>query len=119
LDYVVDFIYWYVSWGGRSHAWPTFNIADVAISVGVGMIAVEVVRSAIEDFRGMPYPPSSLPPSFFSEKKVKEAAALGQDLPSSFVQQSFGSAEARAEEAGSSVPVPLSSSAQQPDNAQG
>ena len=117
LDYVVDFIYWYVSWGGRPHAWPTFNIADVAISVGVGMIAVEVVRSAIEDFRGMPYPPH--PPSFLGERKVKEAAEATQELPSSSVQRSFEAAEATAEEAGSSVPVAISSSVQQPENAQG
>ncbi|MCB9637504.1 MAG: signal peptidase II [Myxococcales bacterium] len=46
LDYVVDFIYWYLRMGGRSHSWPTFNVADVAISVGVFLIAIEVIRSS-------------------------------------------------------------------------
>ncbi len=49
LDYVVDFIYWFVRIGGRSHSWPTFNIADVAISVGVVLIAIEVLRSSFDE----------------------------------------------------------------------
>lgn len=36
---VVDFIEWYY----RSYHWPTFNIADSAISVGVGLLAVEML----------------------------------------------------------------------------
>ncbi len=40
LNYVIDFIDWYV---GNSH-WPTFNVADAAISTGVGLIALEWVR---------------------------------------------------------------------------
>jgi signal peptidase II len=36
---VVDFIDWYV----RSWHWPAFNIADAAITVGVALLAVEVV----------------------------------------------------------------------------
>ncbi len=37
LNYVIDFIDWYV---GTSH-WPTFNVADVAISCGVGLLILE------------------------------------------------------------------------------
>ena len=39
LGYVVDFIDWYY---GDWH-WPTFNVADVAISVGVGLLLVDMV----------------------------------------------------------------------------
>ncbi len=49
MDYVVDFIYWFVHIGGRSHSWPTFNVADVAISVGVVLIAIEVLRSSFDE----------------------------------------------------------------------
>ncbi len=36
---VVDFIEWYY----RSYHWPTFNVADSAISVGVALLAVEML----------------------------------------------------------------------------
>ncbi len=36
LGYVIDFILWYRG----SFYWPTFNVADAAISVGVGLIAL-------------------------------------------------------------------------------
>ena len=45
LGYVIDFIDWYV---GNSH-WPTFNIADSAISVGVGLIGLNMV---LDHFKG-------------------------------------------------------------------
>lgn len=37
LEYVVDFIDWY---GG--FRWPTFNVADVAISMGVGLVLLDL-----------------------------------------------------------------------------
>lgn len=43
LSYVVDFIDWYVG----SHHWPTFNVADAGITVGVGLLMVEWLRDAI------------------------------------------------------------------------
>ena len=36
---VVDFIQWYV----KSYYWPSFNIADSAISVGVGLLIIEML----------------------------------------------------------------------------
>jgi signal peptidase II len=36
---VVDFIQWYV----KSHFWPSFNIADSAITVGVCLLAVDML----------------------------------------------------------------------------
>ncbi len=36
---VVDFIQWYI----RSYSWPSFNIADSAISVGVALLAIDML----------------------------------------------------------------------------
>jgi lipoprotein signal peptidase len=41
FGYVVDFIDWYVTLGGRERHWPTFNIADVCISVGVTLMILQ------------------------------------------------------------------------------
>ncbi len=41
--YVVDFLEFYLG----SYSWPTFNIADTAISIGVGVLAIEVIRDEI------------------------------------------------------------------------
>lgn len=38
--YVVDFIDWYATIGGEVKHWPTFNIADVFISVGVVLLSI-------------------------------------------------------------------------------
>lgn len=40
LRYVIDFIDWYHASIGR---WPTFNIADAAIVVGVGLILLDMI----------------------------------------------------------------------------
>ncbi len=44
LGYVVDFIdlYW------RNHHWPTFNVADIGISVGVVLLVIDMVFSPKE-----------------------------------------------------------------------
>ncbi len=39
LGYVIDFIDWYVA----GHHWPTFNVADSAITVGVGLIGLNML----------------------------------------------------------------------------
>lgn len=44
--YVIDFIDWHLNdywWANPSVHWPTFNIADVAISVGVGLIVLDSI----------------------------------------------------------------------------
>lgn len=41
--YVVDFIDWYITTGGEEKHWPTFNIADIAITIGVGLLALEIL----------------------------------------------------------------------------
>jgi len=40
LGYVIDFVAWH--WYDKA-AWPTFNVADVAISVGVGLMLLDMV----------------------------------------------------------------------------
>jgi signal peptidase II len=42
LTYVIDFIDWHV---GDAH-WPTFNVADAGITVGVGLLMLEWLREA-------------------------------------------------------------------------
>ncbi len=39
--YVVDFLEFYVG----SYHWPSFNVADSAISVGVTLLAIEIIRN--------------------------------------------------------------------------
>src|SRR5262249_774454 len=42
--WVVDFIDVSLRWGGREHHWPTFNVADIAIVIGVGLMAIDMLR---------------------------------------------------------------------------
>jgi signal peptidase II len=45
FGWVVDFIDVSLRWGGRDHHWPTFNVADIAIVLGVGLMAIDMLRS--------------------------------------------------------------------------
>ena len=47
IGYVVDFIDWHVN----NHHWPTFNIADVSISVGVGLMIIDMIRQTLLELR--------------------------------------------------------------------
>jgi len=40
---VIDFIEISASWGGQRHFWPTFNVADIAIVVGVALMMIQMV----------------------------------------------------------------------------
>jgi signal peptidase II len=42
---VIDFINVHIPTGGEPYPWPTFNVADVAICVGVGLMAVDMFTS--------------------------------------------------------------------------
>lgn len=42
LGYVIDFIVWH--WYDKAQ-WPTFNVADAAISVGVGLMVLDMLLS--------------------------------------------------------------------------
>lgn len=41
LGYVIDFIHWYVG----DYSWPTFNVADSAITVGAVLLAIDAIFS--------------------------------------------------------------------------
>lgn len=41
--WVIDFIHFWVRGSGREHHWPTFNVADVAIVIGVGLLAADLI----------------------------------------------------------------------------
>ncbi len=43
IGYVIDFIDWHYN----GYHWPTFNVADIAISVGVGLMLVQMILESI------------------------------------------------------------------------
>ena len=47
--WVVDFIDCQVTWSGTAHHWPTFNVADIAICVGVGLMAIDMLSGRKHD----------------------------------------------------------------------
>lgn len=62
--WVVDFIDVFVKSGGHERHWPTFNVADVAIVFGVGLMAIDMLVSPKP--RALPHEPamaSGPPPS--------------------------------------------------------
>lgn len=44
-SHVIDFIHAHMKWAGKDHSWPTFNVADIAICVGVGLMAIDMLTS--------------------------------------------------------------------------
>jgi len=66
--YVIDFVDAHIVLKGRDHHWPTFNIADVAICVGVGLMAIDMMTSKrvvprVQDFEPpAPRTPTPDPP---------------------------------------------------------
>jgi signal peptidase II len=43
--HVIDFVDVHIILKGRDHHWPTFNVADVAICIGVGLMALDMFTS--------------------------------------------------------------------------
>src|SRR5580658_5606697 len=43
--HVIDFIDVHLVWKGKDHHWPTFNVADIAICIGVGLMAIDMFTS--------------------------------------------------------------------------
>lgn len=54
FGWVVDFIDVYFRRGAQEHHWPTFNIADVAIVVGVALMGVNMITSSRRARAGEP-----------------------------------------------------------------
>jgi signal peptidase II len=48
-NYVVDFVDVSARWDGLEHHWPTFNVADIAIVVGVLLMAVDMFTPTRSD----------------------------------------------------------------------
>jgi hypothetical protein len=44
---VTDFILWKVTTASQTYEWPTFNIADAALVIGVGMILIDRPRDPL------------------------------------------------------------------------
>ncbi len=47
--YVVDFVDWYVTVGGVERHWPTFNVADAAIVIGIGLMILQMLPGKKDD----------------------------------------------------------------------
>ncbi len=84
--FVVDFVDCYLEWGGRVRHWPTFNVADIAICVGVGLMAIDMFTSR----KKKPKKPADAPAGAPGAAKADEApeafgpttaSALGKDGP--------------------------------------
>jgi signal peptidase II len=65
--WVVDFIDVYLVRGAREHHWPTFNVADIAIVIGVGLMSIDMLflngqRSRAGVVKHEP-PSAALPPA--------------------------------------------------------
>jgi signal peptidase II len=46
---VVDFLDFYVVYGGREYHWPAFNVADTAICIGIGLLFLDMWRKPAEE----------------------------------------------------------------------
>jgi signal peptidase II len=68
--WVIDFIDVHVTRGGMEHHWPTFNVADIAICVGVGLMAVDMMVG-----KKQPKPARDATPAEVNETEVPAPAA--------------------------------------------
>jgi lipoprotein signal peptidase len=64
--HVIDFIDAHVVIKGIDHHWPTFNVADIAICVGVGLMAIDMFAS--KRGRGAAFPDWRVPPAQSGER---------------------------------------------------
>lgn len=55
FGYVIDFIVWKYT---DAYRWPTFNIADALICIGVGLMAIELIRDAFRKPADEPVEPA-------------------------------------------------------------
>jgi multidrug efflux pump subunit AcrB len=44
----------YATIGGQVRYWPTFNVADIAICIGVGLMGIDMIQQARASLRGAP-----------------------------------------------------------------
>lgn len=84
-------------WSITDH-WPTFNVADIAICVGVGLMAVDMITSR----RGTP---EALEPAPLTQKSIAPTAPQAADLDASEAART-SDAEALSNAGGASDPTP-------------
>lgn len=53
---VIDFIDMYITRNGKEIHWPTYNVADIAIVAGVGLMIIDMLIPARRDLAGIPLP---------------------------------------------------------------
>jgi phosphatidylglycerol:prolipoprotein diacylglycerol transferase len=71
---VIDFIDVQATWEGSAHHWPTFNVADIAICIGVGLMAVDMLTARRPKVTPSTVPPpvdASLPPSALARPPMR------------------------------------------------
>jgi signal peptidase II len=49
---VIDFIDWFFLSSSGEHHWPTFNIADIGISVGIGLLFIDMLLTLQKEKHG-------------------------------------------------------------------
>jgi signal peptidase II len=100
--HVIDFIDAHIVRKGIDHHWPTFNVADIAICVGVGLMAVDMFTSK----RGRPpaLTTRGVPPAQSGEP-VPEWHDVLEDAAPPLAQSTTLSSEAPAEPAPGAGPV--------------
>jgi len=82
------------SWSVTDH-WPTFNVADIAICVGVGLMAVDMITSHRGPAENEPAPQtqkSRSPDAFAPDSDTAGGAASSEDAPERLAQGSLTAA---------------------------
>jgi signal peptidase II len=85
--HVIDFIDVHLVWKGKDHHWPTFNVADIAICIGVGLMAIDMFTSKRGRLTSLPppapvdAPPEPPPPALPPEGESRGPTALAPDKP--------------------------------------
>lgn len=79
--YVIDFIDVHMMWKGEDKHWPTFNVADIAICVGVGLMAVDMFTSKKKKKQAPIHHSSDPPLALASEPAAVPAGATTDDPP--------------------------------------
>lgn len=85
--HVIDFVDIHVQWQGRDHHWPTFNVADIAICVGVALMAIDMFtakrpRRVVPVIANeAPPPPAPPPPADPTATEPTAEAAVVEGMP--------------------------------------
>jgi hypothetical protein len=92
--HVIDFIDAHIVYRGIDRHWPTFNVADIAICVGVGLMALDMLGSK----RGPGLPPDPRVPPAQSGEPVPDWRSPGAAPGTSTLSTDSSTAEAGSEQ---------------------